>query len=79
MFPYTVKDNESESDIQNNNYCTKYAKNTKMYFKNIDLFENVENFSKLKTKLFKKITSLFCYLYKFHNSYFENCVFFVIW
>ena len=67
MFPYTVKYNESESIIQNNNLLYKIDQKCQNIF---DLGEKLEMFENNQ-----KIRFWFCDLYNFHNSYF---VFFVI-
>ena len=73
MFPYTVKYNESESDIQNNDYYTKYTKTAKTLSICWNSSKLINNNNKV----------LFCCIYKFHNSYvvffvmFESAVHFV--
>ena len=52
MFPYTVRYNESDDDIQNNEYCTKYTYNAKRAFEFCNIFE-----TNLKIK-----TKIICYL-----------------
>ena len=69
MFPYTVKYNESESDIQNNNLLYKMHQQHQNTFEQPDFFENFEI---IQTESFFH----FCILYKFHSSHFIFCIFF---
>ena len=66
MFPYRVKYNESESDIQNNNLLYTIDKQCQNTF---DMLENA-----VKAKIPKDNTLLFEYLYKLYNSYFVKFV-----
>ena len=67
MFPYRVKYNESEYDIQNNDLLYKIHKK---YQNTFAILENVGNVRKRNHNL----KMLFCVLYKLHNSYFVNFV-----
>ena len=58
MFPYTVKDTESESDIQNNNLLYKIRPKLQNTFEILETFEKIE------------LEILFYYMYNFHNSNF---------
>ena len=74
MFPYTEKNTESESDIQNNNLFYKIDPKCQNTFICLETFGNCP-------KMFENVQKLrfiFCIMYKFHNSYFVIFVNFVI-
>ena len=71
MFPYRVKYNESEYDIQNNDILYKIDQQYQNTFELCFLLE------KFREKL-KRIKLLFCYMYNLYNSifvFFVNIVF----
>ena len=59
MFPYRVKYNESESDIQNNDLLYKIHQKHQNTSKLLEQFETIQ-----------KLKVLFGILYKLHNLYF---------
>ena len=61
MFPYRVKYNESESDIQNNDLLYKIDQQCQNTFDFSKIFEN---------------PIFFYYIYNFHNSYFVFSIIF---
>ena len=68
MFPYRVNYTESESDIQNYNLLYKIDPKCQNTF---------EQFEKMKMENTKTNKSLFCNIYKLHNSYFVIVGFFI--
>ena len=75
MFPHRVQNNESEYDIQNNNFFYNIAKHAKTLsdfckMMNICVQKTIEKKEKHKI--------LFCIMYKFQNSYFVPFVNFAI-
>ena len=81
MFPYTEKDTESESDIKNNNLLyTIHQQCQHTFEKSIIIYFDVripENEIR-KKKTLKLATYSFCYIFKFHNSYFVIFIYLVL-
>ena len=69
MFPYTVKDTESEYDIQSNYLLYKIDQPCQSKY-----WMFGEQIGKKKTE---QQHFLFCNIYKLHNSYFVTFVIFV--
>ena len=76
MIIYTEKYTESDKDIQNNSLLYK------IHPKHLNTFQTIPNIRKhLETNKTTKRTfqtqNLFCYIYKYHNSYFVIFVYLV--
>ena len=66
MSPYTAKYNESEYQIQNINLLYQIHQQCQKTFEKTSIFQKVQK----QIEHFQTIHFLFCYMYKFHNSYF---------